>query len=241
MAVKRIGAINDLTREFAREHSDQLWKQLVLSGDKAPAAPPGRRRQAGPAGCGSPSAWPSLRPWRSESRPCSGSHSTAEPGRGFFYLLNISFFAFPVSRRVLRVGPAAPRCAAGWRWLPSSPRQQQAVNAFPFAFSPKGEPGHTFVLTALHLPIALWLGRGLRLRRRPVAGQRQADGFHPLHRRAVHLLRADRARAACSWPCRWHLRGHRHRSRAVGRELDRAVRPVGAVVIATWLWKRSRA
>ena len=32
VAVKRIGALDALSREFAREHSDRLWKQLVLSG-----------------------------------------------------------------------------------------------------------------------------------------------------------------------------------------------------------------
>ena len=34
------------------------------------------------------------------------------------------------------------------------------MNAFPFSLSP-GEPPHTLVLTALHLPIALWLGVGI--------------------------------------------------------------------------------
>ncbi|MGY2876623.1 hypothetical protein ACVW00_003813 [Marmoricola sp. URHA0025 HA25] len=39
VAVKRVGSIDTLTREFAREHSDRLWKQLVLSpGDTADAA-----------------------------------------------------------------------------------------------------------------------------------------------------------------------------------------------------------
>ncbi|HEX6909938.1 MAG TPA: permease prefix domain 1-containing protein, partial [Longimicrobium sp.] len=33
VAVKRMGAVDALTREFAREHSERLWKQLVLSGD----------------------------------------------------------------------------------------------------------------------------------------------------------------------------------------------------------------
>ena len=33
VAVKRMGDLDDLSREFAREHSDRLWKQLVLSGD----------------------------------------------------------------------------------------------------------------------------------------------------------------------------------------------------------------
>src|SRR5215475_7155042 len=31
VAVKRIGDLDTLSREFAREHSDRLWKQLVLS------------------------------------------------------------------------------------------------------------------------------------------------------------------------------------------------------------------
>jgi hypothetical protein len=32
VAVKRMGDLDDLSREFAREHSDRLWKQLVLGG-----------------------------------------------------------------------------------------------------------------------------------------------------------------------------------------------------------------
>ena len=36
IAVKRMGDLDALSREFAREHSGRLWKQLVLSGD-APA------------------------------------------------------------------------------------------------------------------------------------------------------------------------------------------------------------
>ena len=33
IAVKRMGRVDELSREFAREHSGRLWKQLVLSGD----------------------------------------------------------------------------------------------------------------------------------------------------------------------------------------------------------------
>ena len=33
VAIKRIGGVNELSREFARERSSQLWKQLVLAGD----------------------------------------------------------------------------------------------------------------------------------------------------------------------------------------------------------------
>ena len=39
IAVKRLGAVDGLSREFAREHSGRLWKQLLLSGDDEPARP----------------------------------------------------------------------------------------------------------------------------------------------------------------------------------------------------------
>jgi hypothetical protein len=41
VAVKRMGALDALSREFAREHSGRLWKQLVLSGDDDPGRPSG--------------------------------------------------------------------------------------------------------------------------------------------------------------------------------------------------------
>src|SRR4029450_14013784 len=37
VAVKRMGDLDDLSREFAREHSGRLWKQLVLTGEDEPA------------------------------------------------------------------------------------------------------------------------------------------------------------------------------------------------------------
>jgi hypothetical protein len=37
IAVKRLGDVDGLSREFAREHSGRLWKQLLLSGDDEPA------------------------------------------------------------------------------------------------------------------------------------------------------------------------------------------------------------
>jgi hypothetical protein len=43
VAVKRMGALDTLSREFAREHSGRLWKQLVLNGDDEPARPSGER------------------------------------------------------------------------------------------------------------------------------------------------------------------------------------------------------
>lgn len=43
VAVKRMGSLDAVTREFAREHSDRLWKQLVLTGTDEPDGGTGRR------------------------------------------------------------------------------------------------------------------------------------------------------------------------------------------------------
>ena len=40
IAVKRLGDVDGLSREFAREHSGRLWKQLLVGGDAEPALRP---------------------------------------------------------------------------------------------------------------------------------------------------------------------------------------------------------
>ena len=55
VAVKRMGDLDTLSREFAREHSDRLWKQLVVSpsGTGEPRSPIGNPLLArGPASIG---------------------------------------------------------------------------------------------------------------------------------------------------------------------------------------------
>ena len=158
VAVKRMGAIDALTREFAREHSDRLWKQLVLSGDE------------GAGGAESRATGWSRKMWVALALAVAaavaikipalfGFAFDAEPGGGF-YPRNISFFAFPFIAAYFawdRPLPLRGRLALAAVFAVAA----AAVNAFPFAFSPKGEPGHTFVLTMLHLPIALWLAVGV--------------------------------------------------------------------------------
>ena len=41
VAVKRMGEVDVISREFAREHSGRLWKQLLVSGDEEPAGAAG--------------------------------------------------------------------------------------------------------------------------------------------------------------------------------------------------------
>jgi hypothetical protein len=68
IAVKRLGGTDEISREFAREHSDRLWKQLVLAGDGATPATPRSYRDLIRWSSVSPSPLPA-----SSSRTCSGS------------------------------------------------------------------------------------------------------------------------------------------------------------------------
>ncbi len=45
VAVKRIGDLDALSREFAREHSDRLWKQLVVPPSDTARSPRPRRER----------------------------------------------------------------------------------------------------------------------------------------------------------------------------------------------------
>ncbi|MEH0938363.1 permease prefix domain 1-containing protein [Micromonospora psammae] len=45
IAVKRMGSLDELSREFAREHSERLWKQLVLPGEPDSAVAARSRRE----------------------------------------------------------------------------------------------------------------------------------------------------------------------------------------------------
>jgi hypothetical protein len=155
VAVKRMGAIDALTREFAREHSDRLWKQLVLSGDEG-------------EGSGSFDVGWSRKMYVALGLAVAAAVAVKVPalfGIGFgensaFYPLNASFFTLPF-------------IAAYFAWDRSLPRSGRlalaavfavaavVVNAFPFPPFPGNKPPHTLVLTVLHLPIALWLGAGI--------------------------------------------------------------------------------
>jgi len=144
VAVKRIGDLNALSREFAREHSGRLWKQLVLGSDDS--------------GGGS---------LRTESivvlalalaaalaikiPELFGVRLLEDP----FYALNLGFFVLPFLTAYLawKRGQGASAFA---RLLVPFAATAAVVNFYPFQ-----REGHTLLLAAIHLPIALWLVVGL--------------------------------------------------------------------------------
>ena len=93
VAVKRMGDLDALSREFAREHSDRLWKQLVVvpsdSGGATSAGPNGCHRRllscggGGPGHQGAGALRDPIGPGRRLLRPQSESLRAAPPDRLF--------------------------------------------------------------------------------------------------------------------------------------------------------------
>jgi len=147
VAVKRMGDLDALSREFAREHSERLWKQLVVvpsdSGDKQARA----RTEAIVAFCFAVAAAVLIK-----VPALLGIQLDGDAG---FYARNLSLFVLPlltgyfVWKRRLGIGTL--------RWLAVAFVVAGVfANVYPF-----GPDGNTEALTALHVPIALWLVVGI--------------------------------------------------------------------------------
>lgn len=148
VAVKRMGSLDDLSREFAREHSERLWKQLVLTGEtEGPVADPRSRRELRvmvlcAAGAAASIKVPELFGMRVEQD-------------GSFYGPNVSLFALPWLAGFLAWRRQARRPLIGIL-VALFALGAVAANAYPLA-----ETSQSVVLTSIHLPIALWLVVGL--------------------------------------------------------------------------------
>lgn len=160
VAVKRMGAIDALTREFAREHSDRLWKQLVLSSD------------GWQGGSGSGAAAGTRKMWVALGLAVAAGVSIklpalfgvafvlddhARPGNEMFYARNLAFFVLPFIAAYFAWERPLPRWSRLWLATVFA-GAAIVVNALPFAPSPGS---YTEVLTILHLPMALWLAVGI--------------------------------------------------------------------------------
>ena len=144
IAVKRMGSLDELSREFAREHSERLWKQLVLPGEPdAPAAARSRRELPVMVLCAAAAVL-------AIKVPSWFGHDMSGDDAGF-YARNVSLFALPALAAYFawqrRVGFRVIEVLASLFILAAI-----AANAYPLA----GD-SQTSVLTAIHLPLALWL------------------------------------------------------------------------------------
>jgi hypothetical protein len=147
IAVKRMGSLDELSREFAREHSERLWKQLVLPGE--PDAHAGRSRRELPVMifCAAAAAL-AIKVPALFGLDISGDDAS-------FYVRNLSLFALPALAAYFawqrRVGVRVIGVLALLFILGAV-----AANAYPLAAD-----SQSLVLTAIHLPLALWLVVGV--------------------------------------------------------------------------------
>ena len=160
IAVKRIGDLDSLSREFALEHSERLWKQLVV----APAES-GESRSLARTDAIVAFALAILAAVLIKLPALFGMQIEEDGG---FYARNLTLFVLPVltgyfvwKRRL------SPRMLP---WLVAAYGAAAVfANVYPFT-----SEGSTEVLSILHLPISLWLVVGVAYageRWRQVAGR----------------------------------------------------------------------
>jgi hypothetical protein len=148
VAVKRMGGLDELSREFAREHSERLWKQLVLTGETDGRVPDSQSRRDLRAMiiCAAGAAV-------SIKAPELFGMRLADDGA--FYALNASLFALPWLAGFLA-------------WRRQASRQLIAILVALFALGavaanayPLVDTSQSVVVSSIHLPIALWIVVGL--------------------------------------------------------------------------------
>ncbi|HVS13261.1 MAG TPA: permease prefix domain 1-containing protein [Thermoanaerobaculia bacterium] len=160
VAVKRMGELDALSREFAREHSDRLWKQLVAASPESGEPRARVRTDAIVAFCLAVAAALAIK-----LPALFGIHIDEDAG---FYGRNLSLFVLPLLTGYFVWKRGAERATV--IWLAAA-----FVGAALFAnVYPLAPGGYTEALTALHLPMVLWLGVGIAYaggRWRQVAGR----------------------------------------------------------------------
>jgi hypothetical protein len=160
VAVKRMGSLDALSREFARAHSERLWKQLVMAPDAEKPAVTGRAEMLVVLSLAVAAALAVKVP------ALFGHPINPNDEPPLFYARNASLFVFPLLT-VYFLWKRGLGVASGLRL--ALPFAAAAVFANVFPFSTRS---NTEVLTILHLPIALWLAVGFAY----VRGRWFADG-----------------------------------------------------------------
>jgi hypothetical protein len=157
VAVKRMGSLDALSREFARAHSERLWKQLVMAPDAENPVSTGRTELIVVL-CFAVAAGLAVK-----APALFGLRLTPDEEVPPFYFRNASLFVFPLLAAYFMWKRGWNATSALWVALPFAAGALFA-NVYPWRTvvidnPPKGSD--TELLTVLHLPIALWLAVGL--------------------------------------------------------------------------------
>jgi hypothetical protein len=149
IAVKRIGDLDALSREFAQEYSERLWKRLVVAPDATGRGLGWNREALVAVGLGV-AAGVAIKVPELFGLRFDGTEPDA-----FFYLRNLSLFVFPFLAIFFAWKRGVAPAARAWVAAPFI-AAAVVINVLPFATG-----GHTQLLAILHLPMALWLAVGI--------------------------------------------------------------------------------
>ena len=156
VAIKRIGAVNELSREFARERSSRLWKQLVLAGDTVRGRSASVYLELFITTCIAIAAALAFKaPALFGVDPFVDSEGAETSGDAAFYGRNASLIVLPFLIGFMAWQRRLPPRVIAWMAVPFV-AAAVLVNTYPLE-----REGDTMVLTAIHLPIALWLVAGV--------------------------------------------------------------------------------
>ena len=167
VALKRLGNLDSLSREFANEYSERLWKQLVVAPAAGAASSSERREGMVAIGLAIAAAVALKVP------ELFGRHITGPDSDASFYARNASLFVFPFLAGFFALKRGLDK--AGWFWL-AVPFVAAGLIVNLLPFQPNGQ---TEVLAAIHLPVALWMAVGFAY-----AGGRWRD-----HARRMNFVR----------------------------------------------------
>jgi hypothetical protein len=154
VAVKRMGRLDDVSREYAVEHSGRLWKQLVLSGTGGTSAE-GGEAAAGPddPSADAARAWPEALAF---AVVAAAAVQVARLAARFpddhprWFGRNAALLVIPLLAGWFARRRRLPRRALAIAAVPCV-AAALVVNLYPF-----GADSATEVLAAAHLPVLLW-------------------------------------------------------------------------------------
>lgn len=161
VAVKRMGNLDELSREFAREHSGRLWSQLVLAGDDGRSPGAGGAVEAVTIAVGAAIVIQAAR------------LAAGFPGEAGWLGRNLGLLVLPfLAAYFVRARRLSPRqaLATALPFLGSA----LLVNLYPF-----DARSATEALVAAHVPVVLWF----------VVGYPYMDGRVTSHERRMDFVR----------------------------------------------------
>jgi hypothetical protein len=164
IAVKRMGTVDEISREFAREHAERLWKQLVLTGVDGAASPGIGRNLLVALGfaIAAAVALKSAVTWLEGE----------DLGRNLALIVLPFVTGYLAWTRRLRVGAVAAAAA-------TYSLAALAMNLYPWRSTLSAPESTTEILAATHVPILLWL----------IAGVAYAGGQWRSHARRMDFIR----------------------------------------------------